>query len=341
MSERVLRCPQCAAPLTVSRFARSAVCRFCGATVIVDDEQAVSVERFRRAYREWNQPADGGEEILQVAGTFWRLGPLIAEGERSHVYQARRARWPTELALVKVLRDPEKAAVFERERWILRTLSASDAAGASAIQPRLPQVILGGIAESARLKGSRIQVFRWATGFLHTFDDVRKVHVGGGLPPRAAIWVWRRILEVLAFLHAADTVHGAVLPEHLLVERGEHGVRLVGFNVAGKPGTALLGITPGREAFYCGGGPTPASLSPGLDLAMSARAVAWLLGGNPSGEVPLGVVPPALAALIRTEAGRETERTPSRDPLALHGELGELAEQLYGPPTFCPIPMPD
>ena len=54
------------------------------------------------------------------------------------------------------------------------------------------------------------------------------------VPLTAREW---RILEVLALLHRAGVVHGAVLPPHLFVQRADHGVRLVGYGFAGAPGS--------------------------------------------------------------------------------------------------------
>lgn len=338
MVERVLKCPQCNAPLAPSRFAASTVCPYCGSTVVID-EQVVSAERFRKAYRAWSSPSHHGyTEWLTIDDSHWAPGSLVARGEISDVYFAQRARWPTERVLLKILRDPRHRPRFDNEWEVLQTLHRSDAPGAATLSPRLPQPVVCGPIRSGAHSGRRAMALLWKDGFVHTFEAVRQAYPGG-IEPRASIWIWRRILEVLSFLHASGFVHGAVLPPHLLVEDNEHGVLVVGFGCAGPPGAPLSAVCTGCKPYYPADLLALRKLTPAVDLAMSARSVAVLLGGDPAGgEVPARV-PAPLAALVRDVARQKTENTPRRDAWALRERLGELARELFGSPAFCPIVM--
>jgi hypothetical protein len=123
---------------------------------------------------------------------------------------------------------------------VLAELQESDAPGAPSFTARLPQPILHGEVTGGSLPGAKVILLRWADGFVHTFEDVRRAYPRG-IEPRPSIWIWRRILELLAFVHASGFVHGAVLPPHLLIEQGEHGVRLVGFRAADYAGLPAAG----------------------------------------------------------------------------------------------------
>jgi hypothetical protein len=333
-TERALKCPQCNAPLAPSRFARSAVCPFCGSTVMLD-EQGVSAERFRAAFRAWNSPETHGyADWVSLGDSHWAKGPLIAQGEISDIHAAARARWPTERALLKILRDPRDAPGFDHEWEVLTALQRSDAAGAASLTSRLPQPIARGEITVGALAGTRAMVFRWASGFVHTFEDARRAYPQG-IEPRASIWIWRRILEALAFVHASGFVHGAVLPPHLLVEEGEHGVRLVGFRAADRAGEPLREVSSRFEPVYPRDVLADRRLAAAMDIAMSARCVAALLGGDPaSGEVPRSVPAPlaleiARASSLRGDAGGEAWR--------LRARLGTLANEIFGAPAFCPL----
>jgi hypothetical protein len=329
MAERALKCPQCNAPLAAGRFARAVTCPFCGSTVVLG-EATVAASRFRDAFRAWNSPESHGvAEWVSLGDSHWALGPLVARGEVSDVYAAARARWPTERALLKVLRDRRDAAGFQREWEVLVALQKSDAPGAESLTARLPEPIVQGEITAGARAGDRAMVLRWAGGFTHTFEDARRAYPQG-IEPRASIWIWRRILEALSFVHASGFVHGAVLPPHLLVEEGEHGVRLVGFHAADRAGGRLR-AAPGFEPFY----PRGARLAPETDLAMAARCVAALLGGDPaSGEVP-GKVPAPLAREIAEASALRPAA--GGDAWQRHKRLGELAREVFGPPAFCPL----
>ncbi|HEY7215207.1 MAG TPA: hypothetical protein VIC28_11290, partial [Thermoanaerobaculia bacterium] len=202
-----------------------------------------------------------------------------------------------------------------------------------------PQPVLYGAVTGGSLPGAKVMVLRWEDGFVHTFEDVRRAYPRG-IDPRPSIWIWRRILELLAFLHyTSGFIHGAVLPPHLLIQNGEHGVRLVGFRCANLPGLPLRDVDSRFASFYPRELLAGRTLTAAADLAMSARCVAVLLGGDAaSGEVP-GAVPAPLAHEIhRVSSLREASLS---DAWELRESLGELARKVFGPPAFCPLIMPE
>jgi predicted RNA-binding Zn-ribbon protein involved in translation (DUF1610 family) len=337
--EHVLKCPQCNGPLAPSRFARSIQCPYCGATVQID-EASVSAAQYREAFRSWNSPASHGYGTwLSIGDSHWAPGRLLAHGEISEVHEAKRARWPSERVVLKVLRDRRSLTAFDHEWDVLTELQGSGARGAEAFLPRLPQPVVRGDVDSGAWAGSRAMILRWAHGFEHTFEAVAREYPEG-IEPRASVWAWRRILEALSFIHASGIVHAAVVPPHLIVQDGEHGVRLVGFGHADHMGRNLGVPAKDFETYYPAGLVASAPLSPAVDIAMSARSIAALLGGDPTtGEVP-AAVPAPLAAVVRQVATVDPTAPLREDAWALRERLGTLATEVFGPPAFCPIRMP-
>lgn len=336
--EHALMCPQCNAPLAPHRFARWVVCSYCGATVQID-EASVSAATFHQAYRAWNSPASYQLQTwISMNENHWALESCIAHGGISDVYTGQRARWPTELVIIKILRDRQDAALFDHEWSVLQGLQNSSAPGAETFSSLLPQPVMHGDITAGSFAGARASIYRWASGFIHTFEDVRQAYPQG-IPPRASVWVWRRILEVLSFLHASGTVHGAVLPPHLLIQRNEHGVRLVGYSAAGRTGEKLH-MTPDFDSFYPPSTKNNPRLTAQLDLIMSARCMTAVLGGDPdTGSLP-SAVPAPLAGVIRRVALADPAQASGQDAWMLRDELGRIATQVYGPPQFIPIVMP-
>ena len=296
--EHAIMCPQCNAPLTPHRFARSVVCAYCGTTVQLD-ESSVSARIFHEAFRTWNSPNSYQiSSWISIGSRHWALEKLIAQGEFSDVYTARLARWPTELVIVKLLRDRQDADLFDNEWNALQALQKSGAPGADTFTRLIPQPVVHGDIAAGSFAGRRASIFRWASGFYHTFAEVIQTYPDG-IPPRASIWVWRRILEVLSFIHASGMAHGALLPANLLVQENDHGVRLVGYSHAGQLNQKLRAISPASEAFY----PKPAQarsiLTAQLDLALSARCMAAILGGDPETASLPETVPARLAEIVR------------------------------------------
>jgi hypothetical protein len=141
-------------------------------------------------------------------------------------------------------------------------------------------------------------------------------------------------------MHASGMAHGAVLPAHLLVQENEHGVRLVGYSFSGRLNEKLRTVSHGYEFFY----PKPAqswsTLTAQLDLAMSARCIAAILGGNPETASLPQTVPAQLAGIVQRIALSEPGGAPGENAWTIREELGEIAREVFGPPQFNPIVMP-
>lgn len=331
-------CPQCNAPLAPHRFARSVVCAYCGATVQLD-EASVSAEAFRTTFRVWNSP-DSYQipSWISVGGGHWAIENSLGQGDISDVYAGLRARWPTELVLVKVLHHHQDPDPLDNEWESLQTLHKSEASGADTFTAQLPQPVAHGKIVAGPFGGRRANIFRWASGFHHTFEDVLQAFPQG-IPPQASIWIWRRILEVLSFIHNSGMVHGAVLPPHLLIQENEHGVRLVGYGCAGRIGGRLQ-IRSNRFESYYPQSNRSSPLTKQLDLIMSARCVIGLLGGNSAdGSIP-STVPARLAEIVQRVSRINPAGAAREDAWSLREELGVIAQKVYGPPKFIPIEMP-
>lgn len=338
MPERVIKCPHCNAPLAPSRFARSVVCSYCGATVQLDPS-SVSVARYREAHQAWDSPSQHGySSWCSLGKSHWAPRQLIARGEISDVYFAERARWPTERVLLKVLRDPEDAPLFSHEWSALRALQDSTARGAPSFTALLPQPVATGMITGGVHEGAQALIVRWTSGFLHTFLAVQRAFPDGIEPP-LAVWMWRRILEVLSFVHSSGFVHGAVLPQHLLVQENDHGVRLVGYSCADREGARLRAASTAFQSFYPESLLRSGKLTPAADVQMSARCIAFLLGADTSRWTLPGRVPEPLAKLVSSVA-RASKLSTLEGAWTLRERVGEVGRAAFGPPKFHPLVMP-
>ena len=338
--EHAIICPQCKAPLTPHRFSSQVVCSYCGTTVKLD-ESSVSADLFHDAWKTWNSPDQYAfAATTSIGERHWAVENLIAQGEASDLYTGRLARWPTELVLIKVLRPGCDNKKLENEWKMLQSLQLSPAKGAETFLRLIPQPIQHGTATAGAFAGRQLSVFRWASGFHHNLTEVIKVYPEG-IEPRASIWVWRRILEVLAFLHATGMAHGAITPDHLLVQDHEHGIRLVGYCQAGWLTDPLGDLSEAALMYYPEFAKSLPKLSAPLDLVMSSRCVIHLLGGNPQTADLPSAVPALLTNLLKRTALAKRDDPAVRDAWQIHQELGSISAQAFGPAIFNPIVMPD
>jgi hypothetical protein len=274
---------------------------------------------------------------IEVEGVRWVVRGRIARGESSDVFLGCTDRRLNESVVIKLLRNECDADLFQAEWEALTALNASDAQGSPYFSTLIPQPIVHGMVRGSPAR--RASVFRFRPGFVHTLADVRRAHPDG-VSPTAGVWMWKRLLELLGWAHGAGFTHGAVLPHHVLVQPRDHGIGLVGWSCAGRlarPAPLRATVAAAKE-FYPSSASGRLQANAALDLAMVARTVVAVLGGDPARALPPPSFPSGLAALLTASA--TLDPLSQVDAWALQSEVTLAARAALGPPRFEPLSMP-
>jgi len=249
-----------------------------------------------------------------------QAGPLVARGDMANLYRFGPG-------LLKLVRDPADNDLMRREAEALTRLRDQADARFRAYFPSLVRAlrqedIRSGIRRHANLIGP-------LTGF-RSLAEVRSAFPAG-VDPRDAAWMWRRLLVAAGAAHRAGVIHGAVLPEHVMIHPAEHGLVLVDwcYSVpapAGRLRAVVQRYRPWYPPEVLAGQPA----GPDLDIWLATRCMTELIGGR---------MPPRMAAFARGCLLASPARRP-RDAWRLLAEFDELLECLYGPRTYRPFAMP-
>lgn len=336
MGYELLRCPGCGANLPPPEAPNAImVCAYCGA-VLAGSPGAAWAPTLRPVDE---RPFDPHRPRVSLGGVRYAVMGRLGVGAGSDVFLARRDTRLTELVVLKVARHPDESARLAREHDTLQALQRSEAQGHEHFSRLLPQPVAQGELLDAAGGGRPARASLWRSGYLHTLTEVRGAHPQ--LDPRAMVWMWKRTLEMLGFVHRAGYVHGAVLPPHLLVHPRDHGVSLVGWSSATRIDRRAPHEPPrpADAAFYPPAALRGAILTPRTDLAMSARCMAWLLGGDAATGATPAHVPEALSALLARSVDPDAPGAAS-DAWALKDALDAAAGRAFGPPRFVPFTMP-
>lgn len=187
-----------------------------------------------------------------------------------------------------------------------------------------------------------------ATPLLDGFYSITQVHgkYPKGIPTLDAIWMWRRLLVVLGFAHDQGVIHGAVLPQNVMIHPGYHGVVLVDWCYCSiKQDNQYLPIkviVADNKYWYPQEVVKKLPPTGATDIMLAARTMIYVLGGDPvSGLLPDSVPRPIRAfikgCLIKNQAMR-----PNNAWLLLQ-EFDELLEEMgapYYPRRFHEFTMP-
>jgi hypothetical protein len=207
--------------------------------------------------------------------------------------------------VLKVSREDASADALSAE-WRLVSDLGTRTSPVSRLARLLPEPVARGAFTRAGHSSRPAIVYRWRSGFLYTLRDVRAAYPAG-IDARTAVWIWRRLLDLLGGLHETGVSHGAVFPEHVLLHPRDHAIRLVGWSSA----RAL-----GRDSTLAA-----------RDLAASAETLRFALARTD--------VPGALRSLLdHAVAGERHEAS------ALSKEVWRAATAAFGPPAYHPFTMP-
>ena len=265
-----------------------------------------------------------GPVTLRTRRASYTLGVAPVRGDLANLYDAGDV-------VIKMPRDPAVNDLIEREAIALRQLPKD---GDGRFRPYVPRLL-----ESFRHRDEATRTERRANviarldGF-RPLTDVRAAYPDG-VDPRDVAWMWRRLLVGLGFAHGAGVLHGAVLPEHVLIHPERHGLVLVDwcYSVPGcHPDRSgrVPAMVPRRAGWYPPEVAAREPAGPGTDVFMATRCMTFLMAGR---------APRALRAFARGCLLPAPHRRP-RDAWRLLGELDDVLEGLYGPRRFRPFHLP-
>lgn len=169
-------------------------------------------------------------------------------------------------------------------------------------------------------------------------DVYRDVYMNG-LDYRDVVWMLKRVLAGLGFVHSKGIVHGAIIPPHVMVHPTGHGAKIIDWSYAVDAAGHVKALSKPYRAFYAPEILKKQAVTAATDIFMTFKCVVSLLGGD----VETGRMPDTVPKEFRNFVGGCLIATPSRRPddaWKLHEELDELLLRLVGKPKYRPLVMP-
>jgi hypothetical protein len=291
-------------------------------------ESAAATAAFARLTTLWSTFRDDdcrGRPVTIITRTAtYRVDSHVATDELADYREARTDAGP---ALFKVARRPTDNDLFRREATALRQVARSVRPRHRAYLPRIRDTFTH--RDQSTGVDRAVNVFDPLDGFV-SLASVRS-EFSAGIDARDAAWMWRRLLVALGVAHRAGVVHGAVVPDNVLIQPEEHGLTLVNWCYAAVGAADLVPALIGRyRDWYPPEIPARGRPTPGSDIYLATRCLAALIGER---------APTAISRLARG-CLRPSPAARPQDAWRLLAELDELLERTYGPRRFRPFALP-
>ena len=192
----------------------------------------------------------------------------------------------------------------------------------------------GVVSATNRVRANALQ---WCDGFVN-LEEVRAAYQDG-VDPLDMAWMWRRILWALDYAHDCGLVHGAPLPQNILIHPAMHGVILADWcysvqkrSSSYQPLTAVVGR---QRDWYPAEVLAKAPFEPRHDIVMAARSMVWLMGGDSVTAVLPDTVPSPMRTYFASIITGKVDLSDGVPPVAV--AFDELLRRLgapYYPRTF-------
>ena len=247
-------------------------------------------------------------------GRSYALLRSLGRGETAEVFLAERMAPHPQRVILKLAHSEDSLIRLQSEADVLSQLQTIKSSDAAYFSQRFPQLVGVGIAETQASKRP-VLVLRHLPGYWGSLADVlhsmRPGHTG--INPRHIVWIWRRILDILAFVHANGWTHGDLAPDHLLIHPRDHGVLIIGW-VHAKKST----VTVAR------------------DLMQAAWSVRALLEAPLDHPGTCDTLPDPLSILL-SHACEDSDWCTQLGAKGIDQALVEAAYKAFGTPSFLPF----
>ncbi len=187
-------------------------------------------------------------------------------------------------ALVKVARHHDDNDLLRAEIVALRTLEQIK----PPVQDGVPKVLDNFWIEGTWKREANVMTF--FPGFM----TAQQVHAKMTIDAQTSVWMFKRLLTLLTWVHHFNLVHGAILPPHVLfypdndgvkdvVDPRKHSIRLIDwcYSVDFTQRTRLSSWVPAWQDHYAPELLTKKLIGPPSDLFMAARLIQYLCGKLP------------------------------------------------------------
>lgn len=278
---------------------------------------------------------------LSTNTNHYTITERIAEGSLASVYYATdKVGKPV---AVKIVRDARNSDLMANEAKVLATLHTATKAPLDKLLAHIPDLVTSFEIKTAGKGARRVNVLRHYQGYT-TWADIIKARPGG-IDLADAAWMFRRLLAALIGAHQQGIVHGAVLPDNIIIrtddvpgdsEESHNGV-LLDWCYSVKVGQVIKAIDGKQKERYPEEVLSKLQATPAIDVYMAMLCLVELVCGS-IGMVKLhnhipSSMPLAMRHIVRACLLLSRDKR-IQNAMRLYEDFDEVLNGLYGKKRF-------
>ncbi|OGG59751.1 hypothetical protein A2765_04145 [Candidatus Kaiserbacteria bacterium RIFCSPHIGHO2_01_FULL_56_24] len=285
------------------------------------------------------KPSDD-TELTSANGAYRLAKDTFRTGDFAAIYHGTLVG-QNRSVLAKIALEPALNSWLEREAMILARFrdakSGNPVVGIRKFVPDLIDTFLIGGPGGTRY---RVNILGIREGFVSVADIIQAYPAG--LNPAEAAWVARRIIAQALAASMAGVVHGAITPDHVLVDPQTHEPMHIGWAHAiddpARKGGRITHVIDRWRDFYPPEVFDKKTPDHRTDLYMAGKTIVNLLGGDVKRNTLPASVPDEMKRVILRLVEKTPDRRP-RDGKAYLDEFTRVVRKIWGK-AYLPLTMP-
>lgn len=269
-------------------------------------------------------PINDGVTLRSNQSVYTLSPTLFREGDFSSVYHAHSSGGVSGDVIVKIASSPTYNVYLEKEAQLLREFYNNRRVDLAPIRTAVPELLDTFLVDGDKGTRFRVNVLRSVGNYVSVADIIEAYP--HGLEPMDAAWVGRRVIAQTLAASMVGVVHGAIVPDHVLVEPVKREPLHLGWTHAVDPSKheRLRLVIDRWHDWYPPEVWEKKVPTHQTDVYMAAKTILALMGGDTKRNTfPVAVPKPIAAVLLRC-----LETSPSRRPQDGRAVLDEFTRAI-------------
>ncbi len=291
-------------------------------------QKALEDETYEQAFTTLSGQATSTKVTITAGGREYYLDLTpFKEGDFSNIHLGEASDGTKVLAKISI--DPTLNQYLVGEAALLMGVAKNKSV--VKILPFLPRLLDTAVLTEGKNEQYRVNLYEYRPGFV-SLTEIREVYKDG-LPPVEAAWIWRRVLGQTLAASMLKSVHGAIVPDHVLVHPVTHEPLHIGWGHAverpAERSAKIVTIIDRYQDWYPPEVFRKEVPTHQTDLYMAGKTMVYLLGGDVARNRFPSHVPEPIVRIVKRCLETEVARRPP-DGLALMNDFFEVAKKLWG-----------
>lgn len=227
--------------------------------------------------------------------------------------------------VIKIAKNHKDNELLDREKEVLDIFKECDD---DILLSTTPKLVESFDIQNASKEKLRVNVLDYYRDY-YPLSKIKEKYPNG-LDPRHIIWIWKRLLMTLGFVHNANIIHGCINLDNILINPANHSIMIIDWCYSVNTGSPLVLIDEKYTRYYTKYVFDKQSVSESLDIYMTTKCIEDIINID---NCPKTMYNTIKSGLIINKSMQY------KDAWKMYDLISDLGSHLYGKSKFIELEM--